>query len=41
MGQLAILLRARGIWFEAVSFPKVRGKPFKISELKAEILEIS
>jgi 2-oxoglutarate/2-oxoacid ferredoxin oxidoreductase subunit alpha len=36
MGQLAMLLRARYL-VPAVSFPKVKGKPFKISELTAKI----
>ena len=36
MGQLAMLLRARYL-VPAVSFPKVKGKPFKISELTAKM----
>ena len=39
MGQLAMLLRARYI-VPAVSFPKVKGKPFKISELTAKMIEL-
>lgn len=39
MGQLAMLLRARYL-VPAVSFPKVKGKPFKISELTAKIEEL-
>lgn len=39
MGQLAMLLRARYL-IPAISFPKVKGKPFKIRELTAKILEI-
>lgn len=39
MGQLAMLLRARYL-VPAISFPKVKGKPFKISELTAKIAEI-
>jgi 2-oxoglutarate ferredoxin oxidoreductase subunit alpha len=39
MGQLAMLLRARYL-VPAVSFPKVKGKPFKISELTAKMNEL-
>jgi len=39
LGQLAMLLRARFL-VPAVSFPKVKGKPFKISELTARIEEL-
>ncbi len=39
LGQLAMLLRARFL-VPAVSYPKVKGKPFKISELIAKIEEI-
>ena len=39
MGQLAMLLRARYL-VPAVSFPKVKGKPFKISELIAKMNEL-
>jgi 2-oxoglutarate ferredoxin oxidoreductase subunit alpha len=39
MGQLAMLLRARYL-VPAISYPKVKGKPFKISELTAKINEI-
>ncbi|HWC76009.1 MAG TPA: 2-oxoglutarate ferredoxin oxidoreductase subunit alpha, partial [Blastocatellia bacterium] len=39
MGQLAMLLRARFL-VPAISFPKVKGKPFKISELTARREEI-
>jgi 2-oxoglutarate/2-oxoacid ferredoxin oxidoreductase subunit alpha len=39
MGQLAMLLRARYL-VPAVSYPKVKGKPFKISELTAKIEEL-
>ena len=39
MGQLAMLLRARYL-VPAVSFPKVKGKPFKISELTQKIEEL-
>ena len=39
LGQLAMLLRARFL-VPAVSFPKVKGKPFKISELTAKINEL-
>jgi 2-oxoglutarate ferredoxin oxidoreductase subunit alpha len=39
MGQLAMLLRARFL-VPAISFPKVKGKPFKISELTARMEEI-
>jgi 2-oxoglutarate/2-oxoacid ferredoxin oxidoreductase subunit alpha len=39
MGQLAMLLRARFL-VPAISFPKVKGKPFKISELTAKIAEV-
>jgi 2-oxoglutarate ferredoxin oxidoreductase subunit alpha len=39
MGQLAMLLRARFL-VPAVSFPKVKGKPFKISELTAKMEEL-
>jgi len=39
MGQLAMLLRARFL-VPAVSFPKVKGKPFKISELTAKMNEL-
>jgi 2-oxoglutarate ferredoxin oxidoreductase subunit alpha len=39
MGQLALLLRGKFL-VPAISFPKVKGKPFKISELKEKIEEI-
>jgi 2-oxoglutarate/2-oxoacid ferredoxin oxidoreductase subunit alpha len=39
LGQLAMLLRARYL-VPAVSFPKVKGKPFKISELTAKMKEL-
>jgi 2-oxoglutarate ferredoxin oxidoreductase subunit alpha len=39
LGQLAMLLRARYL-VPAISFPKVKGKPFKISELTAKIAEV-
>ena len=39
MGQLAMLLRARYL-VPAISFPKVKGKPFKISELTARMDEV-
>ncbi|HXG66262.1 MAG TPA: 2-oxoacid:acceptor oxidoreductase subunit alpha [Blastocatellia bacterium] len=39
MGQLAMLLRARYL-VPALSFPKVKGKPFKISELTAKMEEV-
>jgi 2-oxoglutarate/2-oxoacid ferredoxin oxidoreductase subunit alpha len=39
MGQLTMLLRARYL-VPAVSYPKVKGKPFKISELTAKIKEV-
>jgi 2-oxoglutarate ferredoxin oxidoreductase subunit alpha len=39
MGQLAMLLRARFL-VPAVSFPKVKGKPFKISELTSKMNEL-
>jgi 2-oxoglutarate ferredoxin oxidoreductase subunit alpha len=39
LGQLALLLRARYL-VPAVSFAKVKGKPFKISELTAKMNEL-
>jgi 2-oxoglutarate ferredoxin oxidoreductase subunit alpha len=39
MGQLCMLLRARFL-VPAISFPKVKGKPFKISELTARMDEV-
>jgi 2-oxoglutarate ferredoxin oxidoreductase subunit alpha len=39
MGQLAMLLRAKYL-VPAVSFPKVKGKPFKISELTSRIEQL-
>jgi 2-oxoglutarate ferredoxin oxidoreductase subunit alpha len=39
LGQLAMLLRAKYL-VPAVSYPKVKGKPFKISELTAKINEL-
>ncbi|HEX5736809.1 MAG TPA: 2-oxoacid:acceptor oxidoreductase subunit alpha [Blastocatellia bacterium] len=39
MGQLAMLLRARYL-VPAISFPKVKGKPFKISELTTKMDEV-
>ncbi|HEV8485847.1 MAG TPA: 2-oxoacid:acceptor oxidoreductase subunit alpha [Blastocatellia bacterium] len=39
MGQLAMLLRSRFL-VPAISFPKVKGKPFKISELTAKMDEV-
>ncbi|MEW6126887.1 MAG: 2-oxoacid:acceptor oxidoreductase subunit alpha [Acidobacteriota bacterium] len=39
LGQLALLLRAKYL-IPAISFAKVKGKPFKISELTAKIKEV-
>ncbi|HKP84897.1 MAG TPA: 2-oxoacid:acceptor oxidoreductase subunit alpha [Blastocatellia bacterium] len=39
MGQLCMLLRAKYL-VPAVSYPKVKGKPFKISELTAKMNEL-
>src|SRR5215813_2372662 len=39
LGQLAMLLRARYL-VPAISYPKVKGQPFKISELTAKINEV-
>src|SRR5262249_30190843 len=39
MGQLALLLRSKYL-VPAVSYPKVKGKPFKISELTSKINEL-
>ena len=39
MGQLALLLRSKYL-VPVVSYPKVKGKPFKISELTAKINEV-
>lgn len=39
LGQLAMLLRAKYL-IPAISFPKVKGKPFKISELTSKIREV-
>jgi 2-oxoglutarate ferredoxin oxidoreductase subunit alpha len=39
MGQLALLLRARYL-VDAISYPKVKGQPFKISELIQKIQEV-
>jgi 2-oxoglutarate ferredoxin oxidoreductase subunit alpha len=39
MGQLAMLLKARYLR-EVVSYPKVQGRPFKISEIMAKIDEL-
>jgi 2-oxoglutarate ferredoxin oxidoreductase subunit alpha len=39
MGQLAMLLRAKYL-VPAISFPKVKGKPFKISEIVSKIDEV-
>jgi 2-oxoglutarate ferredoxin oxidoreductase subunit alpha len=39
MGQLAMILRAKYL-VPAISFPKVKGKPFKISELTAKMNEV-
>ena len=39
MGQLAMLLRAKYL-YDIVSYPKVQGKPFKISELVKKFEEI-
>ncbi|HYM00262.1 MAG TPA: 2-oxoacid:acceptor oxidoreductase subunit alpha [Blastocatellia bacterium] len=39
MGQLAMLLRAQYL-APVISYPKVKGKPFKISELTAKINEV-
>ncbi len=39
MGQLAMLMRAKYL-VPAISFPKVKGKPFKIGELTAKINEV-
>jgi 2-oxoglutarate ferredoxin oxidoreductase subunit alpha len=38
MGQLALLIRARYL-VDAISFPKVKGLPFRISELVQKIKE--
>ena len=39
MGQLCMLLRAKYL-VPAISYPKVKGKPFKISELLAKMKEV-
>jgi len=39
LGQLALLIRARYL-MDAISFPKVKGKPFKISEIINKIEQI-
>jgi len=39
MGQLSMLLRAKYL-LDIVSFPKVKGKPFKISELVKRFEEL-
>jgi 2-oxoglutarate ferredoxin oxidoreductase subunit alpha len=39
MGQLALLLRARYL-VDAIAYPKVKGQPFKISELVQKIQEV-
>lgn len=39
MGQLAMLLRSRFL-IPAISYPKVKGKPFKITELVSKIEEV-
>jgi 2-oxoglutarate ferredoxin oxidoreductase subunit alpha len=39
MGQLAMLLRSRFL-VPAISYPKVKGKPFKITELTSKIEEV-
>jgi 2-oxoglutarate ferredoxin oxidoreductase subunit alpha len=39
LGQLVLLLRARYL-VPAISYPKVKGKPFKISELTAKINQV-
>jgi 2-oxoglutarate ferredoxin oxidoreductase subunit alpha len=39
LGQLAMLLRAKYL-VPAISYPKVKGKPFKISELLAKMEEV-
>ncbi|MFL6276660.1 MAG: 2-oxoacid:acceptor oxidoreductase subunit alpha [Blastocatellia bacterium] len=39
MGQLCMLLRAKFL-VPAISYPKVKGKPFKISELLAKMKEV-
>jgi 2-oxoglutarate ferredoxin oxidoreductase subunit alpha len=39
LGQLALLLRAKYL-VPAISYPKVKGKPFKISELLARMEEV-
>jgi len=39
MGQLCMLLRAKYL-VPAISYPKVKGKPFKISELLAKMYEV-
>jgi len=39
MGQLCMLLRAKYL-VPAISYPKVKGKPFKISELLAKMNEV-
>lgn len=39
LGQLAALLRAEFL-VDAISFPKVTGKPFLVSELRARMLEV-
>ncbi len=39
LGQLCMLMRAKYL-VPAISFPKVKGKPFKISELTAKMNEV-
>jgi 2-oxoglutarate ferredoxin oxidoreductase subunit alpha len=39
MGQLALLIRARYL-VDAISYPKVKGQPFKISELVRRFTEV-
>jgi 2-oxoglutarate ferredoxin oxidoreductase subunit alpha len=38
-GQLALLIRARYL-VDAISFPKLQGQPFTISEVEAKIEEV-
>ena len=39
LGQLVMLLRARYL-IDAVSYPKVQGKPFRVAEIEAKIDEV-
>jgi 2-oxoglutarate ferredoxin oxidoreductase subunit alpha len=38
-GQLCMLIRARFL-IDAVSLPKIKGRPFKISEIRTRILQL-